>query len=138
MFALTESRMLRKLQKRRAKYEREARAEMKGVSGAARIDLESRWDHEFATIQEEIDELLSDRIRRKAERYDVALPKFDEEGDHWERLHIVGERHILTRLGREVTRAKIVAERRYAREVWSFIISLGGLIVAGMAIYFRK
>src|SRR5438445_9634525 len=57
-------------------------------------------------------------------------------------MHHTGDRLILTTRGREETREKIQREKKQVREAWGFylqlIITIGSLLVAALAIYFRK
>lgn len=132
---------LRKLQKDRERLDQEYGKELKAAPREKREDVKGMWHAEGGQVQEEINELMSDRVRQLAERYDVALPKV-EEGDHWERMYQVGQRLILTTLGREVTRAKIAVERKNTREVLALVLGIiatcGSLTVAILTLILKK
>ena len=141
MFNFKYKRTLCRLQKSRDRVDRLFKKDLLAAKGEKKQEIYSQAGFEYSMAQEEIDELMSDHIRNLAERYDVTLPK-GEEGEFWERMHIVGERLILTRLGREVTVEKILQRKTHYREAWvsilNLVITLGSLIVAGLAIYFSK
>lgn len=71
----------------------------------------------------------------------MALPA-GVEGEFWERMHVIGDRLILTTRGREEMREKIRKEKKQLRKAWGFylqmLITIGSLIVAALAIYFRR
>jgi len=118
-----------------------SRRELKEATGEARQRLEAQWSYEFFMVQEQIDELQSDRVREQAERLDISIPIMAE-GDFWERLNHIGDRLVLTTRGREEMREKIRKEKKQIREGWAFylqmVITIGSLVVAALAIYFRK
>src|SRR5215470_8757536 len=99
MSAARYSRKLRKLQKEREKIKERRRLALQGTTGEKRQQLEAEWTNEFYMVQEQIDELQSDRIREKAERLDISLPAVVT-GEFWERIHLMGDRFILTTRGR--------------------------------------
>ena len=134
-------RKLRKLQKEREKIKERSQLELQGATGEKREQLRAEWSNEFFMVQEQIDELQSDYVREQAERLDLSLPLLAE-GEFWERMHLVGDRLILTTRGREEMREKIRKEKKQIREGWGFYlqmaITIGSLLVAALAIYFRK
>ena len=134
-------RRLRKLQNERAKIKQQNTKKLLGVTGEHRQEVLADCRSDYDVIEEEIAECQSDHIRTMAELYDLSLPK-SEEGEYWERMHLVGDRLILTTLGREVTREKIAKEQKLRREVWALILSfaatVGSLTVAVLAICLRK
>jgi hypothetical protein len=134
-------RRLQTLQKDRERIAEKSRAEIQNAKGEERQRLEAEWSFEYFMVQEEIDELLSDNVRERAERLDISLP-VRAEGEFWERMTHVGDRLILTTRGREEMREKIRKEKKQIRDVWGFyfqmLVTIGSLIVAALAIYFRK
>jgi len=134
-------RRLRKLQNEREKVNRANTQKLLGVTGDERQRLMAECSHAYFEIDEQVAECLSNHIVVLAERHDVALPKL-QEGDYWERLHHVGDHLILSTLGREVTREKLVKEQKLRRETWAFILSfvatVGSLTVAVLTICLRK
>lgn len=141
MTRLRYKRKLGELQKERTRIEALSRGELATAAGEKRQELTSQWSTEFYTVQEQIDELQSDYLREVAERLDLALP-VREEREFWERMHVMGDRLIMTVRGREQTREKMRREKREIREGWGFyfqmLVTLGSLLVAALAIYFRK
>jgi hypothetical protein len=134
-------RQLRTLQKERERIEKKSRSELQRTTGEKRQELEAQWSFEFFVVQEQIEELLSDNIRERAEGLDISLPPHTE-GEFWERMNHVGDRLILTTRGREEMREKIRKESKQIRDAWGFyfqmVVTIGSLIVAALAIYFRK
>src|SRR5207248_7199553 len=110
-------RRLRKLQKERKEIQDRSQLELQAVTGEKRQQLQAEWSNEFYMVQEEIDELQSDRIREEAERLDISLPAVVT-GEFWERMHIIGDRFILTTRGLEEVREKIWREKKDIRETW--------------------
>jgi hypothetical protein len=141
MSAFQYRRKLRKLQRERAKIRERSHAELQTATGEKRQQMIAEWSSEYYIVQEEIDELQSDRIREQAEQLDISLP-VSATGEFWEKLHHIGDRFVLTTRGREEVREKIRKEKQQIREGWGFylqmIITIGSLIVAALAIYFRK
>lgn len=138
---LSYKRSLQKLQNEREKIKRQNAKKLMGITGEKRLEILAECGDAYRVIEEEIAECQSDHIRTLAELYDLSLPK-SEEGDYWVRMYLVGDRLILTTLGREVTREKIAKEQKLRREVWGLILSLiatvGSLTVAVLAICLRK
>ena len=142
MFNLKYRAKLRKLyaEQRRVdkEYQKEAQ-EKKGEERQAHLSL-AAW--EYANSQEEIDQVLHDRIQEDARYYDIALPKFSEDSEYWEKQHQMSNRHVLTTLGRELTREKIRKVKKENRDSWisilQIIATICSLLVAALAIYVRR
>jgi hypothetical protein len=112
--------------------------------GRAEVEkLERNEMSEVGWIQDEIAELQTRRLFRRAEKYLVPTPEFDRDGPNWSQSQMTGEWH-LTRVGLAALRAAIRQEQKERREavqgrlIW--ISMLTGLIGAltGLASVLHK
>jgi len=134
-------RKLRTLHSEQDMIRQKSRVELRDAPADKLQEVQAQWSHEFYMVQEEIDECQSDWVRQRAEYFDLSLPTV-EATQFWERLNLTGDRLILTALGREEVRKKIKIEEKHSREALilyvSFIATIGSILVALLAIYFRK
>lgn len=98
---------------------------------AERLSFDERTDVDL--IDDEIDQLHSNYLIRRAHRYFLAIPEFKPKGADWEESQITGGWR-LTRPAFEVLRAKVRAEEKERRGPWQnavlWVTATTGLIGA--------
>jgi hypothetical protein len=108
-----------------------------------RRDLQGRDDR---LVDDDISQITSDYLQRKAERLLLSVPEFSERSDKWEKSPYIAhfpERWRLTRAAMAELRSAIRAERKESSELafrWATLITgiLGTLIGLAAVILGRR
>jgi hypothetical protein len=111
---------LRRAQRAKARldkaYGKEAEALRKAGKHQEREEKLAEWGADGQLAEDEISEIVAERLINKARRLDVPLPPYPIEGDahqyeFWETSSITG-RYILTQKGRALVRDALGKEKR--------------------------
>jgi hypothetical protein len=97
-------------------YGKEAEALRKAGKHREREEKLAEWSADGQLAEDEINEILAERLIKKARRWDVPLPPYPIEGaenqyEFWDMSNLTG-RYILTRKGRALMRDSLRKEKR--------------------------
>lgn len=134
----------RKLRKYQRYYQRTAKAFKKDLdiarkekkSGEEIYKIKEQEHYELMVLSDEISELQTRYLIRRAQRFFVPLPEYQEDGSDWEDSNIVGR--ILSVKGLSKLRSSIRAEQKERWEAWyrwiPLLASVTGVLGTGIGL----